>query len=139
METGYDILFFWVARMIMFGLEMTGEAPFHTVYLHGIVRDEHGHKMSKSSGNALDPIPLLDEFGTDAFRFTILTAGTPGNDLNLGVSRIEANRNFANKIWNMARFVISNLGDQGSGTLRGDQATMQPITSHNPVTGILVT
>ena len=112
METGYDILFFWVARMIMLGLEMTDEAPFHTVYLHGLVRDEHGRKMSKSLGNAIDPIALLDEFGTDAFRFTLLTAGSPGNDLNLGVSRIESNRNFANKIWNMARFVISNLGDQ---------------------------
>ena len=109
METGYDILFFWVARMIMFGLEMTGEPPFHTVYLHGLVRDEHGRKMSKSLGNAIDPIALLDEFGTDAFRFTLLTAGSPGNDLNLGVSRIESNRNFANKIWNMARFVIGNL------------------------------
>jgi valyl-tRNA synthetase len=109
METGYDILFFWVARMIMFGLEMTGQEPFHTVYLHGLVRDEHGRKMSKSLGNALDPIELLDEYGTDAFRFTLLTAGTPGNDLNLGVDRIASNRNFANKIWNAARFVLSNL------------------------------
>ncbi|HZY45741.1 MAG TPA: valine--tRNA ligase, partial [Anaerolineae bacterium] len=108
LETGYDILFFWVARMIMFGLEMTGQPPFHTVYLHGLVRDEHGRKMSKSLGNAIDPVQLLDEFGTDAFRFTLITAGTPGNDLNLGVNRIESNRNFANKIWNVARFVISN-------------------------------
>ncbi|HET7377596.1 MAG TPA: valine--tRNA ligase, partial [Anaerolineae bacterium] len=109
LETGYDILFFWVARMIMFGIEMTGQPPFQTVYLHGLVRDEHGRKMSKSLGNAIDPTTLLDEFGTDAFRFTLLTSGTPGNDLNLGVSRIESNRNFANKIWNVARFVISNL------------------------------
>ncbi len=109
METGYDILFFWVARMIMLGLEMTGEVPFHTVYLHGLVRDEHGRKFSKSLGNTLDPIEIVDEFGTDAFRFTLLTMGTPGNDLSIGLSRVEANRNFANKIWNAARFVISNL------------------------------
>ena len=109
METGYDILFFWVARMIMQGLEMTGQPPFHTVYLHGLVRDDHGRKFSKSLGNTLDPIEIVDEFGTDAFRFTLLTLGTPGNDLNIGLSRVEANRNFANKLWNAARFVISNL------------------------------
>ena len=109
LETGYDILFFWVARMIMQGLEMTGQPPFHTVYLHGMVRDEHGRKFSKSLGNTLDPIEIVDEFGTDAFRFTLLTMGTPGNDLNISLSRVEANRNFANKIWNTARFVISNL------------------------------
>lgn len=120
METGYDILFFWVARMIMLGLEMTGQAPFHTVYLHGLVRDEHGRKFSKSLGNTLDPIEIVDEFGTDAFRFTLLTMGTPGNDLSIGLSRVEANRNFANKIWNAARFVISNLAsiDQPSGIAR---------------------
>lgn len=111
METGYDILFFWVARMIMFGLEMTRQPPFHTVYLHGIVRDEHGRRMSKSLGTGIDPTEVLDEFGTDAFRFTLLTMSTPGNDLNIGLSRVEANRNFANKIWNIARFVISNLPD----------------------------
>ncbi len=120
METGYDILFFWVARMIMLGLEMTGTEPFHTVYLHGLVRDEHGRKMSKSLGNALDPIELLDEYGTDAFRFTLLTAGTPGNDLNLGVDRIASNRNFANKIWNAARFVLSNLEADGQRLEIGD-------------------
>jgi valyl-tRNA synthetase len=109
METGYDILFFWVARMIMQGLEMTGQVPFHTVYLHGLVRDEHGRKFSKSLGNTLDPVEIINEFGTDAFRFTLLTMGTPGNDLNIGLSRVEANRNFANKIWNAARYVISNL------------------------------
>jgi valyl-tRNA synthetase len=109
LETGYDILFFWVARMIMDGLEFTGEAPFHTVYLHGLVRDEHGRKMSKSLGNVVDPREVMDEFGTDALRFTLLTAGTPGNDLNLSLAKVEANRNFANKIWNVARFVQSNL------------------------------
>ena len=109
LETGYDILFFWVARMIMFGLEFTGQAPFHTVYLHGLVRDGDGRKMSKTLGNVIDPREVMDTFGTDALRFTLLTAGTPGNDLNLSLTRVESNRNFANKIWNMARFVTSNL------------------------------
>jgi len=109
LETGYDILFFWVARMIMFGLEFTGEVPFHTVYLHGIIRDGEGRKMSKSIGNVIDPREVMDDFGTDALRFTLLTAGTPGNDLNLSLQRVESNRNFANKIWNMARFVTGNL------------------------------
>jgi valyl-tRNA synthetase len=131
METGYDILFFWVARMIMFGMEMTGQPPFHTVYLHGIVRDEHGRRMSKSLGTGIDPTEVLDEFGTDAFRFTLLTMSTPGNDLNIGLSRVEANRNFANKIWNAARFVISNL-EVGSWKLevREALANLQSPTSN---------
>ena len=111
LETGYDILFFWVARMITLGLHFTGEVPFHTVYLHGLVRDETGRKMSKSLGNVLDPLDLIHEYGTDALRFTLLTGGTPGNDMKLSVTRIEANRNFANKIWNAARFVLMNLAD----------------------------
>jgi valyl-tRNA synthetase len=111
METGYDILFFWVARMIMMGLKFTGQVPFRTVYLHGLVRDEQGRKMSKSLGNALDPLDLVGEFGTDALRFTLLTGGTPGNDVKMAESRVEANRNFANKIWNAARFVIMKLQD----------------------------
>ncbi len=132
METGYDILFFWVARMIMLGLEMTGQAPFHTVYLHGLVRDEHGRKFSKSLGNTLDPIDIVDEFGTDAFRFTLLTMGTPGNDLNIGLSRVEANRNFANKIWNAARFVISNLGIGDRGSEVGQQlAELEQLTAND--------
>jgi valyl-tRNA synthetase len=109
LETGYDILFFWVARMITLGLHFTGEVPFHTVYLHGLVRDEAGRKMSKSLGNVLDPLDLIHEYGTDALRFTLLTGGTPGNDMKLSLTRIEANRNFANKIWNAARFVLMNL------------------------------
>jgi len=109
METGYDILFFWVARMIMSGLEFTEVAPFHTVYLHGLVRDEHGHKMSKTKGNVLDPLIVMDEFGTDALRFTLLVGSTPGNDTNVGIKKVEANRNFANKIWNAGRFVISAI------------------------------
>ena len=109
LETGYDIIFFWVARMIMMGLYFTGEAPFKYVYLHGLVRAEDGRKMSKSLGNALDPLDLIGAYGNDALRFTLLTGGTPGNDMKLSVSRIEANRNFANKIWNAARFVLMNL------------------------------
>ncbi|WKZ40763.1 MAG: valine--tRNA ligase [Anaerolineales bacterium] len=107
METGYDILFFWVARMIMMGLEFTGEAPFHTVYLHGLVRDEHGRKMSKTYGNVVDPLIVMDQFGTDALRFTLLVGSTPGNDMNLSVKKVESNRNFANKLWNAGRFVMS--------------------------------
>ncbi len=109
METGYDILFFWVARMIMLGLEMTGKPPFHTVYLHGLIRDEHGRKMSKTLGNTIDPTTIMDQYGADALRFTLLTGSTPGNDMNFSSQRAEANRNFANKIWNAARFVIGNL------------------------------
>src|SRR5688572_18782066 len=109
METGYDILFFWVARMIMMGLEFTGQAPFHTVYLHGILRDEIGRKMSKTYGNVIDPLELMEEFGTDALRFTLLVGSTPGNDTNVGVKKVEANRNFANKLWNIGRFVINAI------------------------------
>lgn len=110
METGYDILFFWVARMIMSGLEYTGDIPFHTVYLHGLIRDEHSRKMSKTAGNVIDPLEMIDQFGTDAVRFTLLTGSTPGNDMNLAIDRIAANRNFSNKIWNATRFVVNNTG-----------------------------
>jgi valyl-tRNA synthetase len=109
METGYDILFFWVARMIMSGLEFTGEIPFHTVYLHGLIRDENGRKMSKSYGNVIDPLVVMDDLGTDALRFTLLVGSTPGNDMNLSLKKVEANRNFANKIWNAARYTLSSL------------------------------
>lgn len=109
METGYDILFFWVARMVMTGALFTNNAPFHTVYLHGLVRDEHGRKMSKTTGNVVDPLEVIDSYGTDALRFTLLTGGTPGNDLNLSLDKVASNRNFANKIWNLTRFVVKNL------------------------------
>ena len=109
METGYDILFFWVARMIMDGLEFTGQVPFHTVYLHGLIRDEYGRKMSKTYGNVIDPLVVMDELGTDALRFTLLVGATPGNDTNLSLKKVEANRNFANKVWNAGRFVISAI------------------------------
>jgi len=109
METGYDILFFWVARMIMLGLEFTKQAPFRYVYLHGLVRDEDGRKMSKSIGNVIDPLEVMKEYGTDALRFTLLTGSSPGNDMNLSMQRVEANRNFANKLWNATRLVLASL------------------------------
>ncbi|MBM3190443.1 MAG: valine--tRNA ligase, partial [Chloroflexi bacterium] len=113
LETGYDILFFWVARMMMLGLRMTGREPFSVVYLHGLVRNEEGRKISKSMPDAhrYDPVLMLDEYGQDALRFTLLTGSTPGNDMKLAPSRVEANRNFANKIWQAARYVLGNLGD----------------------------
>ena len=119
METGYDILFFWVARMVMSGLLFTNDIPFHTIYLHGLVRDELGRKMSKTAGNVTDPIEVMEDLGTDALRFTLLTGGTPGNDLNLSLEKVASNRNFANKIWNLARFIIMNL-EKVSGAERPD-------------------
>ncbi|HEX9012213.1 MAG TPA: class I tRNA ligase family protein, partial [Anaerolineaceae bacterium] len=109
LETGYDILFFWVARMIMDGLEFTGQPPFHTVYLHGLIRDEHGQKMSKTKGNVIDPLEAMDELGTDALRFTLLVGSTPGKDSNLSLKKVEANRNFANKVWNAGRYITGAI------------------------------
>ncbi|MEW6142286.1 MAG: valine--tRNA ligase [Chloroflexota bacterium] len=106
METGYDILFFWVARMIMMGLEDTGDIPFRTVYLHGLVRDEKGDKMSKMRGNVLNPLEMTRKYGTDALRFALTTGTSPGNDISLSQQRIESGRNFANKIWNASRFIL---------------------------------
>src|SRR5919112_3776928 len=108
--TGYDILFFWVARMIFFGIEFMGEVPFHTVYFHGTVRDENGQRMSKTKGNVLDPTEVTAEYGTDALRFTLVTAGATGADMKLSLGKVEASRNFANKLWQAARFILSNLG-----------------------------
>jgi len=124
LETGYDILFFWVARMIMDGLELTGKPPFDTVYLHGIIRDEHGNKMSKSKNNVIDPLPVMDELGTDALRFTLLVGSTPGNDINLNVKRVEANRNFANKIWNAGRFVIGAINNAPKAATKDPEWTL---------------
>jgi len=109
METGYDILFFWVARMIMMGLEDVGEVPFHTVYLHGLVRDEKGEKMSKVRGNVVNPLEIAARYGTDALRFALTVGTTAGNDINLTPARLEAGRNFSNKLWNTTRFVLKNI------------------------------
>ncbi len=129
METGYDILFFWVARMIMMGLEFTGQVPFHTVYLHGLVRDEQGRKMSKTMGNVIDPLIVMDQFGTDALRFTLLVGSTPGHDTNVGVKKVEANRNFANKLWNAGRFVIHAIASLEDG--RSQTAARGPSSAIN--------
>jgi valyl-tRNA synthetase len=112
METGYDILFFWVARMIMMGLENTGDIPFHTVYLHGLVRDEKGEKMSKIKGNVLNPVGTLEKYGTDALRFALSTGTSPGNDIKLTPAKLEGGRNFANKLWNATRFIMRSLSEQ---------------------------
>jgi len=109
METGYDILFFWVARMIMMGIEDTGESPFRFVFLNGLIRDEKGEKMSKVRGNVLDPLVLMDRYGTDALRFALTTGTSPGNDIKLSTAKLEAGRNFANKLWNAGRFVVRSL------------------------------
>ena len=115
METGYDIIFLWVARMIMLGLYNLGEIPYSVVYLHGTVRNEHGQRMSKSLGTGVDPLEVVEKFGADALRYTLITSSGPGNDLRLSEQRVEAGRNFANKLWNAARFVISMIGE---GTVR---------------------
>ena len=107
--TGYDIIFFWVARMIFSGLEHMGEVPFKDVYIHGLVRDSQGRKMSKSLGNGIDPLEIIDKYGADALRFTLATGNSPGNDMRFYTERVEASRNFANKIWNASRFVLMNL------------------------------
>lgn len=109
--TGYDIIFFWVARMIFSGLEHMGERPFENVVIHGLVRDAQGRKMSKSLGNGIDPIEIIEEFGADALRFALTANSSPGNDMRYNQSKIESARNFANKIWNASRFVLMNLGD----------------------------
>jgi valyl-tRNA synthetase len=106
METAYDIIFFWVARMMMLGIHLTGEAPFHTVYLSGLIRDPYGQKMSKTKGNSVDPLETISEVGADALRFALVNGSAPGNDSKLGPEKIENARNFANKLWNVARFVL---------------------------------
>jgi valyl-tRNA synthetase len=111
METGRDIIFFWVARMICFGLYLTGKAPFHTVYLHGLVNDAHNKKMSKSKGNVINPLDLTSKFGTDALRMGLIVGNTPGTDLALREDKIKGYKNFANKLWNIARFILENTQD----------------------------
>ena len=109
--TGYDIIFFWVARMIFSGCEHTGKTPFHTVLIHGLVRDDKGRKMSKSLGNGIDPLEMISKYGCDALRMNMITGNSPGNDMRFYVERCEAMRNFANKLWNASRYVLMNLGE----------------------------
>ena len=107
--TGYDIIFFWVIRMVFSGLEQTGKEPFHTVLIHGLVRDSQGRKMSKSLGNGIDPLEVIDKYGADALRMTLMTGNAPGNDMRFYWERVEASRNFANKVWNASRFIMMNI------------------------------
>jgi len=115
METGYDILFFWVARMIMMGLKFMDDVPFRDVYIHALVSDEEGQKMSKSKGNVIDPLDVMQEYGTDAFRFTLTAMAAMGRDIKLAEDRIAGYQNFVNKLWNAARFVLMNLGEGSNG------------------------
>jgi valyl-tRNA synthetase len=116
--TGFDILFFWVARMVMMGLRFMGEVPFRDVYIHALVRDMEGQKMSKSRGNVVDPLEVMEQYGTDALRFTLAALAAQGRDIRLSPDRVEGYRNFANKIWNASRFVLSNVGDYRPGRTR---------------------
>ena len=109
--TGYDIIFFWVIRMVFSGLEQTGKSPFKHVLIHGLVRDSQGRKMSKSLGNGIDPLQVIDQYGADALRLTLITGNAPGNDMRFYWERVEASRNFANKIWNASRFILMNMED----------------------------
>ena len=121
--TGYDIIFFWVIRMIFSGYEQMGEKPFDTVLFTGLVRDEQGRKMSKSLGNGIDPLEVIDKYGADALRFTLVTGNAPGNDMRFYYERVEANRNFANKIWNASRFIMMNIPEGGISPVSEDKLT----------------
>lgn len=118
--TGYDIIFFWVIRMVFSGLDAMGEKPFDDVFIHGLVRDAHGKKMSKSLGNGVDPLDIIDQYGADALRFMLATGNSPGNDLKFQIERVESSRNFANKLWNASRFVIMGL-EEGQYELDGSE------------------
>ena len=115
--TGYDIIFFWVARMIFSGCEHTGKTPFHTVLIHGLVRDNLGRKMSKSLGNGIDPLEMIEKYGCDALRMNMVTSNSPGNDMRFYTERCEAMRNFANKLWNASRYVLMNLSEDANNAL----------------------
>ena len=122
--TGYDIIFFWVIRMIFSGYEQMGKAPFHTVLFHGLVRDSQGRKMSKSLGNGIDPLEVIDKYGADALRLTLITGNAPGNDMRFYWERVESSRNFANKVWNASRFIMMNL--EGAAITEPSADELQP-------------
>lgn len=119
--TAFDIIFFWVARMIFMGLEFMDEVPFKDVYIHGLIRDSLGRKMSKSLGNGVDPLEIIDKYGADALRFTLITGNTPGNDMRFREERLEASRNFANKIWNASRFILMNIDGVDFSTVKEEE------------------
>lgn len=123
--TGYDIIFFWVARMIFSAMEHTGEAPFKKVFIHGLVRDAQGRKMSKSLGNGIDPLEIIEMYGADALRLALVTGNSPGNDMRFSDDKVKAARNFANKLWNASRFILMNLADDLSGSLLPDALTTE--------------
>lgn len=122
--TGYDIIFFWVIRMIFSGYEQTGKAPFHTVLFHGLVRDSRGRKMSKSLGNGIDPLEVIEKYGADALRMTLMTGNAPGNDMRFYWERVEASRNFANKVWNASRFIMMNMEEVSADEVALNDLTM---------------
>ena len=122
--TGYDIIFFWVIRMVFSGIEQTGKCPFHTVLIHGLVRDSQGRKMSKSLGNGIDPLEVIDKYGADALRMTLITGNAPGNDMRFYWERVEASRNFANKVWNASRFIMMNMEKAPAGNAALADLTM---------------
>ena len=122
--TGYDIIFFWVIRMVFSALEQTGEVPFHHVLIHGLVRDSQGRKMSKSLGNGIDPLEVIDKYGADALRMTLMTGNAPGNDMRFYYERVEASRNFANKIWNASRFIMMNMEKASTDNVSLEDLTM---------------
>ena len=122
--TGYDIIFFWVIRMVFSGIEQTGKEPFHTVLIHGLVRDSQGRKMSKSLGNGIDPLEVIDKYGADALRMTLMTGNAPGNDMRFYYERVEASRNFANKIWNASRFIMMNMEKASTDNVSLEDLTM---------------
>ncbi len=122
--TGYDIIFFWVIRMIFSGFEQMGEKPFKTVLFHGLIRDSQGRKMSKSLGNGIDPLEVIDQYGADALRLTLITGNAPGNDMRFYYERVEASRNFANKIWNASRFIMMNMPEEG---LKAANPFLEPV------------
>ena len=122
--TGYDIIFFWVIRMVFSSIEQTGKLPFHTVLFHGLVRDDQGRKMSKSLGNGIDPLEVIDKYGADALRFTLITGNAPGNDMRFYWERVEASRNFANKIWNASRFIMMNIEKADASDVKIEELTV---------------
>ena len=123
--TGYDIIFFWVIRMVFSGYEHTGKCPFNTVLIHGLIRDDQGRKMSKSLGNGIDPLEVIDKYGADALRLTIITGNAPGNDMRFYWDRVENSRNFANKVWNASRFIMMNM--EGKDIVKPDEKDLEPV------------